>query len=568
MATPKKKRINIWAIIIVLAVLAGGGWYGWGYFHKMPIPEITYDVSKGDVEVAVSEVGVLEPIRKVEIKSKAAGRILQLPVDAGDKVVKDQLLALIDSSDLMSTVAQANAQVVSSESRLKQSVLNTTVQNTDTDAAYQRAENAFKNAEYRLAQTQRDVQTQPQMTKSSLAEAEASEKSAKQDLEQFNSVTSSTMRIEAESSLIDATTRMDEASKNLARQNNLLAKGFVSQREVDMAKTSLAGAESALKNAKQKASTIDKQIANQLQGAETKYTMAAASLQRAQEQAKRDELKWMDLETQKNTYKDAKQALVSARVAMLSKQSRQQDIIAGNSNIKASRSSYKDAQTKLNETVIRAPFDGIITQRYIESGELVTSGVSTFSSGMSLVQLADLSQMKINLLINEVDVRKVQVGMPVVISLDAIPGRMFGGRVQTVAPAAQVGADGNVVQGGVIKFPVRVVIDNPDPVLRSGMSCKCRIMVQMVKNVVRLQSDALKPTGPDTAEVMIVKPDPKNPAPKATPRKVKTGLRGDNFVEIKEGLKPGEKVKPQPFMGPPRQGIDMGGPGGGGGRRR
>ncbi len=562
MATIKKKRFNIWKIIIVLVILAGGGWYGWRHFQKVPIPEITYDVTKGDVEIAVSEVGVLEPIRKVEIKSKAAGRILQLPVDAGDKVVKDQLLALIDSSDLMSTVAQANAQMVSSESRLKQSVLNTTVQNTDTDANYDRALNAYKNAELRLAQVTREVQTQPQLTKSSLDEAEASERTAKQDVDQFKSVTASTMRIEADASLNEASLRADEAQKNLLRQKNLLTKGFVSQREVDTAQTALASAQASLKNAQQKASTIEKQIATQQQTVEGRYTMAVAALRRAQEQAKRDELKYMDLEAQKNTYKDAKQALVSARVAMLSKQSRQQDIISGKSNIVASRSSYKDAQTKLDETVIRAPFDGVITQRYIESGELVTSGVSTFSTGMSLVQLADLSQMKINLLINEVDVRKVQVGMPVVISLDAIPGRMFNGRVQTVAPAAQVGADGNVVQGGVIKFPVRVVIDNPDPILRSGMSCKCKIMVQMAKNVVRLQADALKPTGPNTAEVMIVKPDPKNPAPKATPRKVKTGLRGDNFVEIKEGLKPGEKVKPQPFMGPPRQGIDMGGPGG------
>ena len=561
MVKPKRKRINFKVILILLVVLVAGSWFGYRHFQKPPMPQITYDVTKGNVEIAVSEVGILEPIRKVEIKSKAAGRILELPVDAGDKVVKDQLLALIDPSDLMSTVAQANAQVVSSETRLKQNEISSTVQNVDSDTALERAKNALKSAEISLTQTTREVQTQPQITKSNLQEAIESESTARQDLDQFKSVTMSSMRIEAATSLNQADTSLDEARKNLVRQKNLLDKGFVSQREVDSAKSTLASSEASWKNAKQKSDTIEKQIATQLQNYESKFKVATASLARTKEQAKRDELKWLDLEAKKTAYKDAQQALLNAKIALLSKQSRKQELVADKTNIVASRSSYKDAQTKLHETVIRAPFDGTITQRYIESGELVTSGVSNFSSGMSLLQLADLSKIKVNLLINEVDVRKVRVGLPVQITLDAIPGRVFPARVETVAPAAQVGADGNVVQGGVIKFPVRVVIDNPDPMLRSGMSCKCKILVQYSNNVIRLQNDAVKMLGPNMGEVMVVKPTPKDPQPKPTKRKVKLGLVGDNFIEIKSGLKPGEKVVPQPFMGPPRQGLDFG-PGG------
>src|SRR5439155_827271 len=84
---------------------------------------------------------------------------------------------------------------------------------------------------------------------------------------------------------------------------------------------------------------------------------------------------------------------------------------------------------------ILAPMAGTVTKRYIEAGELVTSGIATFSSGMAIVQIADLSRMRVVCEINEVDVARVRVGQRAEILLDAARGQRYPGSVVSVAPA-------------------------------------------------------------------------------------------------------------------------------------
>src|SRR5262249_19077069 len=151
-----------------------------------------------------------------------------------------------------------------------------------------------------------------------------------------------------------------------------------------------------------------------------------------------------------------------------------------------------------------------VTKRYIEAGELVTSGVSSFSSGTPIVQIADLSRMLVRLTVNEVDVYKIRADQPVEIRIDGAKGELFHGRVSKVAPAAvdaagaaQGGGGGWSEGQGVVRFAVEIVVDRPDPRLRPGMTAKCTVVVARRRGVVRLPLDAVKGDGP-TATVQLV----------------------------------------------------------------
>src|SRR6185436_9878959 len=90
--------------------------------------------------------------------------------------------------------------------------------------------------------------------------------------------------------------------------------------------------------------------------------------------------------------------------------------------------SLREVQVRQGDTTLVAAMGGVVTKRYIEEGELITSGVSTFSSGSPVLQIADLSRMLIKMSVNEVDVQKIKLGQAVEITVDAAKGAKFSGK--------------------------------------------------------------------------------------------------------------------------------------------
>lgn len=561
----RRIRLLLFGCLPLILLTGYGGWRLYGWMRKSPIPPRLIAVARGDVEVIVSESGVLEPLRKVEVKSKIAGRILSLNVEAGDVVREGQLVAQIDPMEVEANLRQTEAQLRAARARLEQARLLSGYQQEDTASQIQQARNAVRTAELRYQQVLRDVQTQPEITQAALDQAEASYQSATDNLNLLIKVTHPQLRTDAQAAVNDARAQRDEARRQLDRQKQLLAKGFVSQREVDLAATQLTSAEARLQQVEQRLQTLEEQLRLQRAEAEARVKQAKATLEQARAQAKRDELRLQEVQSAYAALEDARQRLKLAEASRVQLPVRQKDVLQAQAAVEQLQSALREARTRLSDTTIRAPMGGVITQRYIESGELVTSGVATFSSGMPLVQIADLSRMRIKLQVNEVDISKIKVGQKVEVRLDAVPGEVFDGYVRKVAPASAAGAQGQPGFGAVIKFPVEVEIANPDPRMKPGMSAKCRIIIAQRKNVLRLPKEALQLADASTAKVNVVHRQQINGrvVDKNETRTVKTGLRGDTFVEILSGLKEGDQVKPQPFKGPKRQQfeINIGGPG-------
>lgn len=203
---------------------------------------------------------------------------------------------------------------------------------------------------------------------------------------------------------------------------------------------------------------------------------------------------------------------------------------------------------KFEGSNVVAPTDGTVLTKDVEIGEQITSGVSSFNAGTVLFTVADVSKMIVKAGVNEVDIGKVRVGMPVKITLDAYPKVAFAGRVDRIAPAVRI-------DDKVRVFDVEVRLDAQGRELRSGMTANLEMAGERKDNVLTIPVEALFQR--DEGEIVFVKkkidPNAQNkPAadPKAKDawkqyfekRVIVTGLADNTRVEVLKGLKPGEEV--------------------------
>lgn len=145
-----------------------------------------------------------------------------------------------------------------------------------------------------------------------------------------------------------------------------------------------------------------------------------------------------------------------------------------------------NALVDLEQTVIRAPVDGIILARTVEPGQTVASN---FQTPVLFTLAEDLREMQLDLAIDEADIGQIRPGQPVVFGVDAYPEQRFRGQVREVRLAAQS------VQN-VVSYPVIVSLANPDGRLYPGMTATAEIEIGARQGVLRAPNGALRYTPP------------------------------------------------------------------------
>jgi HlyD family secretion protein len=202
---------------------------------------------------------------------------------------------------------------------------------------------------------------------------------------------------------------------------------------------------------------------------------------------------------------------------------------------------------------IVAPMDGVVLTKEVEIGESITSGVSSFNAGTVLFTVADVSRMIVKAGVNEVDIGKIRVGMPVKVTLDAYPKVSFKGKIDRIAPAVRL-------EEKVRVFDVEIRLDAQGRELRSGMTANIEVLGEQKQKVLTVPVESVFRR--DDQEVVYVKKaiDPKAFAEaekkEETAKKddkdawkkffdkrvVTTGLADNAKVEILAGLESGEEV--------------------------
>lgn len=553
----------------VLVLGTGALWWGAarGLRGATPPATRTETVRRGDVSVTATETGTIEPLKKVEVKSKVAGRVARLAVDEGSRVRAGQLLVEIDPTEINSQVAQMRAQMDGARSRLRQAETGAAYQSAQTETAVAQAREALGAAQARLAQAREENAAQPVRTQSDRVQAEATLASARSNLALLKESTQPQSVVQAQTSFDEAQIAHDNARRSIERNQKLLDKGFVSEAALDAARAELAAATARRDQAKKRLDLLAAQSRLEVAEAQSRVQQASAALARVRADR--------SLQTRRQEVISAQSAVAQARAQLSSALSGVAQNAMRRDDVAQARSSVVQLENQLNEIAVRqndtrlvAPMSGTVTRRYIEQGELVTSGVSSFSSGQPILQIADLSRMLVTMSINEVDVQRIRVGLPVEIGIDGVRGETFAGRVRKVAPAAgssgqssaaSSGGGGGGRSGGVIRFAVEVLFNKADQRLRPGMSARCTIIIARRKNVLRLPAACVKGEKAKATVAVVTRRATNNGTAETTEtRKIVAGLRSDSHVEIVSGLKENETVKPGAYTGPKRRAFEFG----------
>ena len=142
----------------------------------------------------------------------------------------------------------------------------------------------------------------------------------------------------------------------------------------------------------------------------------------------------------------------------------------------------ENAKISLDDTLVKSPLSATIISRPVEVGQVISSPTTAVGGGTLLMQMADLSKVRIRAFIDEIDIGKVSVGQNVSIRVSAFREEVFSGTVSKIEPLARV-------EQGVTIFPVLIDIDNKDNLLLLGMNTD--VVIQVVDKDVALSA----PTG-------------------------------------------------------------------------
>jgi len=182
------------------------------------------------------------------------------------------------------------------------------------------------------------------------------------------------------------------------------------------------------------------------------------------------------------------------------------------------------ARAQLARLKVMAPFDGTAGIRVVDVGDYLKDGAD-------IVNVEDLSSLKVQFALPERVVDRLRVGQAVDVAVDALPGRSFKGRVQAID--SQVDANGRALQ-------VVAQVENAGALLKPGMFARPRVVFAVREGAVVVPEEALVPVG---GKQLIFKVATGADGKKSAQRiDAKLGLRLPGRVEVLQGLKPGDTV--------------------------
>ena len=172
---------------------------------------------------------------------------------------------------------------------------------------------------------------------------------------------------------------------------------------------------------------------------------------------------------------------------------------AAEATVRQKQAALEQTRLDLVHTEIRAPVDGVVVSRTVDSGQTVAASLQA----PTLFTIAqDLTRMQVEAAVDEADVGRLREGMTATFTVDAFPGRTFRGEIAQIRKAAQV------VQN-VVTYTTVITVPNPDRSLFPGMTANVRVQVDRREDALRVPNAALRfrppadagePAGPPRAK--------------------------------------------------------------------
>lgn len=203
----------------------------------------------------------------------------------------------------------------------------------------------------------------------------------------------------------------------------------------------------------------------------------------------------------------------------------------GKAAIRASKAAIKEARVNLDYTFLRAPFDAVVLTKNADIGDIVTPVGAAVNARASVVTIADLDSLQVEVDVSESNIEQVRVGQPCEIQLDALPNERFRGKVHMIVPTA------DRTKASIL---VKVAFVDKDDRVMPEMSAKVAFLKRQTTDDERLPIKAIPITAVRTVGgkniVYVIENN------RLEEKIASLGRRYDTMVEIVSGIEGDEKV--------------------------
>ena len=395
-------------------------------------------VERGDIAVTIDATGTIKPLNIVEVSSKASGKILELRVDAGDYVEKDEIIAVIETTYVQISLEQAEADLRSAQARLQQAEIDFELQKEQSAIQIRQAEESLIEAQQRLVQLKEEIRLEKIANARGVMDAENSLNIAKI---RYKLLTSDEVREEnrrrAKNSLDQEEANLELVTAEHKRNQTLYAKELISQASLESSQAQLKSAQARYQSAEENLKLVEKPATEaELELGAADIKKAEFNLEVARERVEAEATRDMDIELQQQRIVQAEESLKLTRANQKQIERKQRDLETARSSVTRSETQLELRQIEYDDTIIKAPIAGTILEKKVEQGQVITSRLSSLASeeGQTLVTMADLDTVYVVTEVDETDIGKVEIGQLVTITVEAYPDTPFRGEVLKIAP--------------------------------------------------------------------------------------------------------------------------------------
>lgn len=538
---PRRRKMAAAVAVLVLA-----GWWGWPKHDGAALKELTFAARRGTLEINVLEGGSLKAIESQEIKCEVrvghqGTKILKI-VEEGylvteEDVKKGKVLVELDSSELQKQIAQQEIQYQQAAANLTDAQQNYEIQanqnQSDIKAAEQKARFARMDfdkflgdtvtariiKEYGLDKILTEAGTNSPGLTTALAEGS-----------QSNQMLAPTVVIDFTKYANIEELGDGEAKQKLRKfEDDLQA----AQKELGQAKATLDGTRRLFeKQFVARTELVRDQLAQDSAELKVKTAETASALFLKYDFSK-------TAEQSLSAYTDAVRELDRARRVAISKMAQ------ACAKLKSAQGQYdvqaqqrNDVMEQLGKCTMVAKKTGLVvyggggSENYYGNQDPIREG-ATVRERQAIITIPDLAHMSVNVKIHESYINKIKVGQKARITVDAFPDVTLDGEVSKMAVLPD--SQNRWINPDMMVYLTTVTINNSCDWVKPGMSAKVEILVNKLDNVVYIPVQAVSPD--DGKLVCYV-----TGAFKPERREIVAGDFNDEFIEIKKGLKEGERV--------------------------
>lgn len=464
--------------IIAVVVLAAGG----AAFKLATRPAATAPVEKAapstettastDVEVRVEPVAVGaldQPVRvtgtlrtdeTVTLSTKATGLVKSVSVREGDRVIRGQLLVVIDDSDIRAqrdrtvaavqsaeaVIVEKRAQVQSFESKLRQAKTSGTIKDSASQSTYRQAQQALETAKSRLAQAKSQTSIQQTESESRVTSAKSNLQVARERLKSLTEGSRKQEIAAASAAVTRAETQVVRAKSAYDRRAMLLKEKAIAEEAVDNARRDWEVAVADLEASKEQLSLVKEgPRSEEVRAQEELVRNAEALLRDAEANRAKLAISNEDVRAAENGVQQAQAGLDAAKSALAQStwnedevRSAQAALAVARADVAKARAALAQARAdvRLNDELIAqtrifSPVNGVVTKRQVQTGAAVVQMRN------ELMTLVSSDTLYFEAAAPESTLPQLRAGLPAQVMLDAVPGKIFPGTVREIIPVAE-----------------------------------------------------------------------------------------------------------------------------------